>query len=89
MIDNKDIIRIIAKVREKFGNEERYRSLLDLSANIYSMEDRETGNIELVKIEFQYYDKIQILEDRVVYVPEHGYSTVLMCYSTWKDILKV
>ena len=53
------------------------------------MEDRETGKIELIKIEFQYYDKIQILEDRVVYVPEHGYSTVLMCYSTWKDILKV
>ena len=89
MIDNKDIIRIIARVREKFGNEERYRSLLDLSANIYFMEERETGNIELVKIEFQYYDKIQILKDRVEYVPEHGYSKVLMCYSTWKDILKV
>lgn len=89
MIDNKDIIEIIARVREKFGNEERYRSLLDLSANIYFMEDREIGEIELYKIEFEYYDKIQILEDRVVYIPEHGYSKVLMCYSTWKDILRM
>ena len=83
------IPEMIGKVRERFGDNPRYKALLSLSAKVYGSENEETGKIELDRIVFEYYDKIEILEDRVVYVPEHGYSTVLLCYTTWEDILRM
>ena len=83
------IPEMIAKVRERFGDNPRYKPLLSLSAQVYGRENKETGQIELDRIVFEYYDKIEILEDRVIYVPEHGYSTVLLCYGNWDVLLSL
>lgn len=84
------VAKVKEKVQEKYGDKSPYSNLLSLSyITIYAVENKNTNQMELDRIEFLCYDKIVIFKDRVVYWPEHRRDEVLLCYNDWNGLLSL
>lgn len=83
-MENK-IKQIIEKVRQMYKYIDEYKSLLSAEASIHLSE--KSGEIILENITFNYYDRLIIADDCIVYVPEHGQSKKLIAYNGWDELL--
>lgn len=83
------IKRIIAKVRSMYKYSSEYKALLEFPANVSLRENKETGDLEIESIYFQYYDFLYIYDNKIIYISEYGRKELLLTYNGWDELLSM
>ena len=79
------ILRIIAKVRQMYKYDNRFKDILDQNAAVELRE--KDGKLESASIQFCWYDMIIVCNGRIVYKPEYGCDQVLYTYDNFENFI--
>lgn len=86
---DKQICEIIAKVRQMFKYDKRFKDILKIPALVHCCETKNNG-VELTNIIWSFYgDQIIVGKHRIVYSPEHGNTEELITYKNFDELLNM
>ena len=86
---DKQICEIIAKVRQMFRYDKRFKDILKTPASVHCSETK-NNEIELTSIIWCFYGyQIIVGKHRITYSPEHGNTEELTTYKNFDELLNM
>ena len=79
--------KIIAKIRKLYSHVPVICDCVSDTTDVYVRFKEKSHKLELESIEMGMYDKVIIIANKAVLVPEHGKNTVLLEYKNWDELL--
>ena len=79
--------KIIAKIRKLYSHVPVICDCVSDTTDVYVRFKEKSHKLELESIEMGMYDKIKIVSNKAVFIPEHGEDTILLKYKGWDGLL--